>query len=117
MVLAGDVPSVLADVRALSLRFNNSGNEGRDTGHRLRDAKTDGNQGGTDSTRVKKCSVDDDSESIFQDVQSRMITQFHYTAWPENDRPRSTSSILNMVDQLQKWQQANGDKVITIHCK
>ena len=46
-----------------------------------------------------------------------MVTQFHYTAWPENDSPRSTADFLNMVDQLQKWQQAIGDKVITIHCK
>ena len=61
--------------------------------------------------------VDDNSKPIFQDVQSRMVTQFHYTAWPENGRPRSMAGILDMVDQLQKWQQATGDKVITIHCK
>jgi protein tyrosine phosphatase len=54
---------------------------------------------------------------VIKDMQARFVTQFHYTAWPENGRPRSTSSILSIVDQLQKWQQVNGDKVITILCK
>jgi protein tyrosine phosphatase len=48
--------------------------------------------------------------------ESRMFTQFQYTAWPKNSSPHSTASILDMVNQLQKWQQATGDKVITVHC-
>ncbi|XP_062509482.1 receptor-type tyrosine-protein phosphatase epsilon-like [Corticium candelabrum] len=48
--------------------------------------------------------------------QSKVITQFHYTAWPENSNPKTVEQLFDMQDQLQKWQQGTGNKTIIVHC-
>ncbi|XP_062509499.1 receptor-type tyrosine-protein phosphatase F-like isoform X2 [Corticium candelabrum] len=48
--------------------------------------------------------------------QSEVITQFQYTAWPENSNPKTLEQLFDMQDQLQKWQQGTGNKTIIVHC-
>jgi protein tyrosine phosphatase len=54
--------------------------------------------------------------TVTESQATRVVTQFHYTNWLEYGSPDTPSDILDMINQLQKWQQATGDEVITIHC-
>ena len=49
--------------------------------------------------------------------ESKIITQFQYLEWPENETPKSAVQLFDMIDQLLKWQQGTENKSITVHCK
>ncbi|XP_062509110.1 receptor-type tyrosine-protein phosphatase S-like [Corticium candelabrum] len=48
--------------------------------------------------------------------ESKIITQFQYLEWPENETPKSAVQLFDMIDQLLKWQQGTENKSITVHC-
>ncbi|XP_065834681.1 receptor-type tyrosine-protein phosphatase S-like isoform X3 [Oscarella lobularis] len=53
---------------------------------------------------------------ISKGPQIRTVCQFHFTAWPDKECPQSSTHILDMMMQVEKWQQTTGNKVITVHC-
>jgi protein tyrosine phosphatase len=66
-------------------------------------------------------------ESIYPDVvirqllmrfgrQQRLITQFHYTAWPDFGVPASTAGILHMLDKANETQKKSQTGPIVVHC-
>ena len=46
-----------------------------------------------------------------------MVTQFHYTAWPEHGHPTSTRPIIELIDMLTKAQRNSGNEAIVVVCK
>ncbi|XP_029350779.1 tyrosine-protein phosphatase non-receptor type 12 isoform X3 [Echeneis naucrates] len=47
--------------------------------------------------------------------ETRRITQFHYTNWPDHDVPSSFDSILDMIGLMREYQE-NDDVPICVHC-
>ena len=45
------------------------------------------------------------------------VTQFHYTKWPEEGVPQSTTGVLEIDDLIQKVQMSTGNKAIVVMCK
>ncbi|XP_031550541.1 receptor-type tyrosine-protein phosphatase F-like [Actinia tenebrosa] len=50
------------------------------------------------------------------DNSCQIVHQFHYTAWTSEDLTDSGINILSMIEQIQQWQNASGNHVITVHC-
>ena len=48
---------------------------------------------------------------------SRIVKQFHFTAWPENGAPASGAGMIDLIDQVTRTQQQTGNKPIIIHCR
>lgn len=46
-----------------------------------------------------------------------VVTQFHYTGWPEHGKPSSTATVLKIIDALIKTQMTSGNNAITVMCK
>ena len=46
-----------------------------------------------------------------------VITQFHYTMWPEHGHPKTTASVIEMIDLVTRAQMNTGNKSITVMCK
>ena len=46
-----------------------------------------------------------------------VVTQFHMTGWPEEGRPDSTASVLELLDMTTGAQMNSGRKPITVICK
>ena len=45
------------------------------------------------------------------------VTQFHYTEWPEDGVPQSTTAVLEVANLIQKVQMSTGNKAIVVMCK
>ncbi|CAH3191458.1 unnamed protein product, partial [Porites evermanni] len=48
--------------------------------------------------------------------ESRTVTQFQYIDWPDTGLPDSGVGIVDLIGQVQKWQQQSGNTIIVIHC-
>ena len=46
-----------------------------------------------------------------------MVRQYHYTGWPDVGSPDSGSGLIDLIGQVQKWQQKSGNTTITVHCR
>ena len=46
-----------------------------------------------------------------------MVRQYHYTGWPDVGSPESGSGLIDLIGQVQKWQQNSGNTAITVHCR
>ncbi|XP_065834059.1 receptor-type tyrosine-protein phosphatase S-like isoform X2 [Oscarella lobularis] len=66
-------------------------------------------QNSSDSYVVRKLNVSKGSEM-------KTVCQFHFTAWPNDECPTSATHLLEMMAQIEKWQQTTGNNVITVHC-
>ncbi|XP_068677575.1 receptor-type tyrosine-protein phosphatase delta-like isoform X2 [Montipora foliosa] len=47
---------------------------------------------------------------------SRVIRQYHYTGWPDVGSPDSGTGLIDLIGQVQRWQQQSGNTTITVHC-
>ncbi|XP_044163802.1 receptor-type tyrosine-protein phosphatase delta-like isoform X2 [Acropora millepora] len=47
---------------------------------------------------------------------SRVIRQYHYTGWPDVGSPDSGTGLIDLIGQVQRWQQQSGDTTVTVHC-
>ena len=52
-----------------------------------------------------------------QDSSSLNVKQFQYTDWPEESVPPSGSGLIDLIGQVQKWQQSSGDRPVVVHCR
>eukprot|EP00731_Ephydatia_muelleri_P019017 Em0011g1057a len=48
--------------------------------------------------------------------QDIVVTQLHFTEWPENGRPPNTASMVELMDTLTRTQMSTGNKLIVVHC-
>ena len=48
--------------------------------------------------------------------QDIVVTQLHYTEWPEHGRPPNTASMVELMDTLTRTQMSTGNKPIVVHC-
>jgi protein tyrosine phosphatase len=48
--------------------------------------------------------------------EGHVVTQFHYTMWPEHGHPSSTGPIIELIDMLTRAQMSSGNKAITVVC-
>ena len=46
-----------------------------------------------------------------------VVTQYHYTEWPESGAPKDPAPLLKLLDQLLHNQMNTGNKAITVMCK
>lgn len=44
-------------------------------------------------------------------------TLFHYLRWPKNGSLQRTTSLLEVIEQVNKKQMSSGNKAITVMCK
>eukprot|EP00794_Sanderia_malayensis_P008073 gene8073-8937_t len=51
-----------------------------------------------------------------EEGQSRIIRQFHYTAWPESGSPESAFGMIDMIGQVCKWNASADSRIVTVHC-
>ena len=54
---------------------------------------------------------------MFQASASRDIKQFQYTTWPESGSPDSGIGIIELIGQVQKWNNSINNKIVTVHCR
>ena len=56
---------------------------------------------------------------MLQDVEgsSQHVKQFQYTGWPSQGVPSSAVGLIDLREQVEKWQRNSGDKPIIIHCR
>nr|XP_058941236.1 receptor-type tyrosine-protein phosphatase delta-like [Pocillopora verrucosa] len=47
---------------------------------------------------------------------SRVVRQYHYTGWPDVGSPESGTGLIDLIGQVQRWQQNSGNTTITVHC-
>ena len=45
------------------------------------------------------------------------VTQFHFMVWPEHETPPITSSLIELVDNVNKVQMGTGNRPIIVMCK
>ena len=45
------------------------------------------------------------------------VTLVHYLRWPKNGSPQRTTSLLEVVELVNKTQMSLGNKAITVMCK
>lgn len=59
------------------------------------------------------------SLSSMQDLEgsSQHVKQFQYTGWPSQGVPSSAVGLIDLREQVEKWQRNSGDKPIVIHCR
>ena len=57
------------------------------------------------------------SISILQEKNLHTVCQFQYTDWPDTGLPDSGVGIVDLIGQVQKWQQQSGNTAIVIHCR
>ena len=55
--------------------------------------------------------------SIFQESASRVVRQYHYTGWPDSGSPESGTGLIDLIGQVQRWQQQSENTKITVHCR
>ena len=49
---------------------------------------------------------------------SRVVTQFHYTGWPDHDIPTDFDDVLEMIAQMRKIKSVDPQKSpMVIHCR
>ena len=46
-----------------------------------------------------------------------MVRQYHYTGWPDVGSPDSGTGLIDLIGQVQRWQQQSGNTTITVHCR
>lgn len=51
-----------------------------------------------------------------EEKDSRTVCQFQYTDWPDTGLPDSGVGIVDLIGQVQKWQQQSGNTAIVLHC-
>ena len=45
------------------------------------------------------------------------VTQFQYMVWPEHETPSSTSSLIELIDNVNKVQMGFGNRPMIVMCK
>lgn len=45
------------------------------------------------------------------------VTQFHFLAWPEYETPPITSSLIELIGNVNKVQMGSGNRPIIVMCK
>ena len=55
--------------------------------------------------------------SLVQLKESRTVRQFQYTDWPDSGMPDTGVGLVDLIGQVQKWQQHSGDSAIVVHCR
>ncbi|KAL5486439.1 hypothetical protein EMCRGX_G018914 [Ephydatia muelleri] len=53
---------------------------------------------------------------LTSEEQDTVVTQLHYTEWPENGRPPNSASMVELMDTLTRTQISTGNKPIVVHC-
>ena len=46
-----------------------------------------------------------------------VVTQLHYTEWPEHGSPANIASVMELLDTLSRTQISTGNKPVVVHCK
>ena len=52
-----------------------------------------------------------------QESASRVVRQYHYIGWPHVGSPDSGGGLVDLIGQVQRWQQASGNTTVTVHCR
>ena len=53
----------------------------------------------------------------YKESASRVIRQYHYTGWPDIGSPDSGTGLIDLIGQVQRWQQQCGDTTVAVHCR
>ena len=48
---------------------------------------------------------------------SQHVKQFQYISWPSQGVPNTAVGLLDVREQVEKWQRNSGDKPIIVHCR
>ncbi|XP_068728189.1 receptor-type tyrosine-protein phosphatase epsilon-like [Montipora capricornis] len=51
-----------------------------------------------------------------QESASRAVRQYYYTGWPDVGSPDSGTGLIDLIGQVQGWQQQSGNSTIVVHC-
>ena len=56
-------------------------------------------------------------DTTFQVTASPDIKQFQYTTWPESGSPDSGIGIIELIAQVQNWNNSINNRIVTVHCR
>ena len=45
------------------------------------------------------------------------VTQFHFLSWPEHEAPPITSSLIELINNVNKVQMGSGNRPMIVMCK
>ena len=54
---------------------------------------------------------------LMKEKASHVIRQYHYNSWPDVGSPSSGAGMIDLIGQVQRWQQQSGNKIVTVHCR
>ena len=69
---------------------------------------------------VRKFEVDEKKHpksSLHRLKTAFTVTQFEFLVWPDREMPHITSSIIELVDNVNKVQMGSGNRPMIVMCK
>ena len=65
----------------------------------------------------RKFEINENRASYFGVIGVRTVTQFQFMVWPEHETPSLTSSLIELIDNVNKVQMGTGNKPMIVMCK
>ena len=69
---------------------------------------------------VRRFEVDEKKQqtsSLLNVKTSFIVTQFQFFMWPEHETPPITSSLIELIDKVNKVQMGSGNRPMIVMCK
>lgn len=67
---------------------------------------------------LRKFEIDEEKVAGVEGVKTAFtVTQFHFLEWPEHETPPITSSLIELMGNVNKVQMGAGIKPIIVMCK
>ena len=66
---------------------------------------------------LRKFEINEDRAGVFGVKTSFTVTQFHFLVWPEHETPPITSSLIDLVNNVNKVQMGSQNKPMVVMCK
>ena len=66
---------------------------------------------------LRKFEINEDKTGVFGVKTAFTVTQFHFLVWPEHETPPITSSIIELVDNVNRNQMRSGNRPMIVMCK
>ena len=66
---------------------------------------------------LRKFEINEDKTGVVGVKTAFTVTQFHFMVWPEHETPPITSSLIELIGNVNKVQRGSGGRPMIIMCK